>query len=256
MDQIFAINAFKDNYIWVLPSPGGGSAFVVDPGDAAPVRAGLAAAGLKLGGILVTHHHWDHTNGIKGLLADGAVPVVGPVDERIEGVTHPVRDGDEVRLDGLPVPLTVLEIPGHTTSHIAFAGGGMLFCGDTLFAGGCGRMFEGTPAQMHESLQRLAALPEETLVYCGHEYTEANLRFALQVEPGNEKLQARLAQVAEQRARGEITLPSTIGIERATNPFLRVDQQSVIDSAERHTGRKLTSPTDVFAAIRAWKDSV
>lgn len=256
MSQIFAINAFKDNYIWVLPNPESGSAFVVDPGDAEPVRAGLAAAGLELGGILVTHHHWDHTNGIKELLADAQVPVVAPVDDRIEGVTHPVRDGDEVRLAGMPVRFQVLEIPGHTSSHIAFVGGGMLFCGDTLFAGGCGRMFEGTPAQMHASLQRLAALPEETLVYCGHEYTEANLRFALQVEPDNAQLQARLAQVAEQRARGEITLPSTIGVERATNPFLRVDQQSVIESAERHAGRRLTSATDVFAAVRAWKDSV
>lgn len=255
MKKIFALKAYNDNYIWVLPSTDNNSAFVVDPGEAEPVQAGLAAAGLRLGGILVTHHHWDHTNGIEALLAEARVPVVGPPDDRIPSVTHPVRDGDEVRLDGLPLPLRVLDIPGHTSSHIAFVGDGVLFSGDTLFAGGCGRMFEGTPAQMHQSLQRLAALPPDTKVYCGHEYTESNLRFALQVEPGNAALAARLQRVAELRARNEITLPSTIADELATNPFLRADQASVIESAEQHAGQRLTSPTDVFAAIRAWKDS-
>lgn len=255
MQNIFAINAFKDNYIWVLPAPDGKTAFVVDPGEAEPVRSGLAAAGLRLGGILVTHHHWDHTNGIKELLVETAVPVVGPADERIPDITHPVGNGDQVQVDGLPLPLRVLAIPGHTSSHIAFVGEDVLFSGDTLFAGGCGRMFEGTPAQMHQSLQRLAELPSTTRVYCGHEYTEANLRFALQVEPDNQALNARLAKVVGQRARGEVTLPSTIAEELATNPFLRVDRRSVTESAERHVGYRLASPTDVFAAVRAWKDS-
>jgi hydroxyacylglutathione hydrolase len=255
MHAIFAIKALKDNYVWVLPGANGNQAFIVDPGEAAPVHAGLAAAGLRLGGIIITHHHWDHTNGIKELLAERPVPVVGPADERIAGVTHPVRDGDEVRLPGLPAPLTVLEIPGHTRSHVAFVGGGILFCGDTLFAGGCGRIFEGTPVQMYRSLQRLAALPGETRVYCGHEYTEANLRFAAQVEPDNDALRERLARAAEQRARGDVTLPSTIAQERATNPFLRAEQRSVTESAERHAGVRLTSPTDIFAAVRAWKDA-
>lgn len=255
MKKIFALKAYNDNYIWVIPATESDLAFVVDPGEAEPVQAGLAAAGLRLGGILVTHHHWDHTNGIEALLAETKVPVVGPVDDRIPSITQPVRDGDEVRLDGLPMPLHVMEIPGHTSSHIAFVGGGVLFSGDTLFAGGCGRMFEGTPPQMHQSLQRLAALPAETKVYCGHEYTEANLRFALQVEPDNAALAARLKQVIEQRARDEITLPSTIADELATNPFLRTDQATVTESAERHAGQRLTSPIDVFAAVRAWKDS-
>lgn len=255
MKQIFALKAYNDNYIWVIPATDSDLAFVVDPGEAEPVQAGLAAAGLRLGGILVTHHHWDHTNGIEALLAETKVPVVGPADDRAPGITHIVGDGDKVQLDGLPLPLRVLEIPGHTSSHIAFVGGGVLFSGDTLFAGGCGRMFEGTPAQMHQSLQRLAALPPDTKVYCGHEYTEANLRFAMQVEPDNAALAARLQRVAEQRARDEITLPSTIADELATNPFLRADQATVIKSAERHAGQRLTSPTDVFAAVRAWKDT-
>lgn len=255
MKNIFALKAYKDNYIWVLPASDGKHAFVIDPGEADPVRAGLAQAGLRLGGILVTHHHWDHTNGIKDLLADTPVPVVGPIDERLDCITQPVKDGDLVELDGLPLPLRVLEIPGHTSSHIAFVGEGVLFSGDTLFAGGCGRMFEGTAAQMYESLQRLASLPGDTKVYCGHEYTEANLRFALQVEPNNDALQARLSKVSAQRARGEITVPSSMAEELATNPFLRVDQQSVIESAERHAGKPLSSPVDVFAAVRMWKDS-
>jgi len=255
MKKIFALKAYNDNYIWVLPAADSKLAFVVDPGEVEPVKAGLAEAGLQLAGILITHHHWDHTNGIEGLLADNDVPVVGPVDERLEHISHPVKDGDTVELDGLPLALRVIEIPGHTTSHIAFVGDGVLFSGDTLFAGGCGRIFEGTPAQMHQSLQRLAALPAETKVYCGHEYTESNLRFALQVEPDNAALAERLKLVSEQRARDEITLPSTIADELATNPFLRADQPTVIKSAEQHAGQQLPSPTDVFAAIRAWKDT-
>lgn len=254
MKTIFALKAYNDNYIWVLPTTDG-LAFVVDPGEAEPVKAGLADAGLRLGGILITHHHWDHTNGIEALLAENEVPVVGPPDDRIASITHPVGDGDQVQVDGLPLSLSVLEIPGHTSSHIAFVGDGVLFSGDTLFAGGCGRIFEGTPPQMHESLQRLAALPPDTRVYCGHEYTEANLRFAQQVEPDNAALTARLDKVAEQRARDEITLPSTIAEELATNPFLRADQPTVIKNAEQHAGKQLTSPVDVFAAVRAWKDS-
>lgn len=255
MQNIFAIDAFKDNYIWVLPGTNGRDAFVVDPGDAAAVRTGLASAGLRLAGILVTHHHWDHTNGIKELVAETPVPVAGPVDDRLEGLTHPLREGDELQLEGMPTAFKVLEIPGHTRSHIALTGGGIVFSGDTLFAGGCGRMFEGTAEQMYRSLQRLADLPAETKIYCGHEYTEANLRFATQVEPDNDALHARLRSVTELRSRGEITLPSTIAEELATNPFLRADQRSVIENAERNVGHRLASPTDVFAAVRAWKDA-
>lgn len=252
MLNVFAIPAFKDNYIWALTR--GKAAVVVDPGDAAPVKAALAARGLSLAGILVTHHHWDHTNGIADLLAEAEVPVWGPAQEPVPTVSVPLREGDEFEVGPLQARFTVLEIPGHTLGHIALVGEGLLFCGDTLFAGGCGRIFEGTPPQMYASLQRLAALPPETQVYCGHEYTEANLRFALNVEPGNFELRRRLEGVERARAAGDITLPSTIAMERATNPFLRADRRSVIEGAEAHVGKRLSSPVDVFAAIRAWKD--
>jgi hydroxyacylglutathione hydrolase len=253
MNQVFAIPAFRDNYIWAIRDAA--STVVVDPGDAAPVLAALEAHSLRLAGILVTHHHWDHTNGIKELTEAYDVPVWGPAQDPVPTATVALREGDGADIGVAGVVLKTLEIPGHTLGHIALTGAGMLFCGDTLFAGGCGRIFEGTPAQMYASLQRLAKLPPETRVFCGHEYTEANLRFALRVEPDNEALQARLERVARQRAAGEITLPSTLGEELATNPFLRVDRQSVIDGAERQLGKRLSSPIEVFAAVRAWKDA-
>lgn len=255
MNNVFAIPAFRDNYIWAIEDPETAAVVVVDPGDAAPVLAALKAQSLRLSGILVTHHHWDHTNGIKELTAAFDVPVWGPAKDPVPTVTVPLREGDEVDIGVAGVVLKTLEIPGHTLGHIALTGNGMLFCGDTLFAGGCGRIFEGTPAQMYDSLQRLAQLPPETQVFCGHEYTEANLRFALRVEPENAALQERLQRVSEQRAADRITLPSTLAEELASNPFLRVDRQSVIDGAERQLGKRLSSPVEVFAAVRAWKDA-
>ncbi|WP_440994990.1 hydroxyacylglutathione hydrolase [Arhodomonas sp. SL1] len=254
MTDVFAIPAFSDNYIWMLADADSHRALVVDPGDAAPVQETLCRRGLSLAGILITHHHPDHVGGVEALLAGWDVPVWGPAGERIPGRTHAVAGGDTVRPEGFGLKFAVIECPGHTAGHIAYYGNGMLFCGDTLFAGGCGRLFEGTPEQMHASLSRFAGLPGDTRVYCAHEYTLANLRFAAAVEPDNTALQERLEGVRAAREIGEITLPSTIAEERATNPFLRCDVDSVRQGAEGHTGQALPDPVAVFAAVRAWKD--
>jgi hydroxyacylglutathione hydrolase len=245
-----ALPALEDNYIWLL-ADAAGHALVVDPGEAAPVLA--AADGLDLAAILLTHHHPDHVAGSAELLRrwpDAAV--FAPCDERIREPCRRVADGE--RIDTGSWAFEAIAVPGHTRSHVAYVGEGLLFCGDTLFSLGCGRLFEGTPAQMHASLSRLAALPADTRVCCGHEYTEANARFALAVEPGNRALQAHAKTVRGVRASGEPSLPSTIAIERACNPFLRVDAPDVRDSLARHLGRETHDAVDAFAALRAWKD--
>jgi hydroxyacylglutathione hydrolase len=260
------VPAFKDNYLWLVSRAG--DAVVIDPGDAAPVEAALLARGLALRAILLTHHHADHVGGVAALIAarpDPSLPVYGPRREDIAGVTHPLGDGDSFDLDavipGFGLHLDVLDVPGHTSGHIAYvarpADDGappLLFCGDTLFAAGCGRLFEGTASQMHASLARLAALPSATRVYCAHEYTLANLRFAHAVEPDNDALNTRIAEAKATRERGEPTLPSTIGLERATNPFLRADQSTVRQAAEKFRSGASASPVATFAALRSWKD--
>lgn len=254
-DRVLAIPAFNDNYIWLLHDADRRRAVAVDPGTAAPVKEQLAALGMELTAILITHHHGDHVGGVKDLLELADVPVYGPAHESIPGLTHPLREGDSVTLESIGRSFQVLDIPGHTAGHIGYHADDMLFCGDTLFAGGCGRLFEGTPEQMLRSLTKLAALPEATRVYCAHEYTEANLRFAVKVEPENVQLRERLRTVEALRSQGRITVPSTIGEELSTNPFLRSDVESVIESAEGRAGDKLSSPVEVFAAVRAWKDA-
>lgn len=226
----------------------------VDPGEAQPVLDFLARERVALSAILCTHHHPDHVGGVPDLTRAFPVPVYGPADETIRGMTHPVREGDAVELPMLGVSLRVLDIPGHTRGHIAYTGEGMLFCGDTLFSAGCGRLFEGTPAQMHASLSRLAALPDATAVYCGHEYTLANLRFALAVEPANRDVVEHIEKAQTLRARGAPTLPSTIGLERRINPFLRAAQPALREAAERQAGPGLGDDVAVFAALRRWKD--
>ncbi len=257
MVAIIPIPAFADNYIWLLRD--GPRAAVVDPGDAAPVLAYTEREGVRLTAILATHHHGDHVGGIPALLARFPVPVFGPARETIPGRTHALAEGDHFDVPELPVALRVLDIPGHTAGHIAFvgdiAGQPTLFCGDTLFAGGCGRLFEGTPAQMWASLSTLARLPPQTRVYCGHEYTVANLRFAAAVEPGNPELPVRQAHEEAKRARGAPTLPSTIALERATNPFVRASVPAVKDAAERHAARAIADDVDAFAVLRGWKNS-
>jgi hydroxyacylglutathione hydrolase len=254
---VYSIPALESNYFWLLqPSPTEREAYILDPGDAAPVLACLKEHQLKLAGIIITHHHWDHTDGIDELLAQYPVPVYGPESARIPQVTTQVKDGDHLRLPRLT--LQVIGVPGHTLDHIAYLytdnQTAQLFCGDSLFAGGCGRMFEGQPEQMLGSLMRLAALPEDTLIYCSHEYTVANLQFALKVEPDNQALQVRLQHEQQKRHQHISTLPSTIAVERRTNPFLRCHLPQVKEAAERHAGIPLTNDAAVFATIRRWKD--
>jgi len=257
MLEISPIRAFADNYIWSLRKPGGRLAAVVDPGDEAPVLAFLAREGLELGAILVTHHHADHTGGVRDLLAafPGA-PVFGPAGERIPAMSRPLREGDIVRLEGIDAQFTVWDVPGHTAGHIAYyeADARVLFCGDTLFAAGCGRVFGGTLHDLHASLQRIAGLPTDTLLYCAHEYTLDNLGFAQWVEPDNPDLPRREASERARRSRGEPTVPSALRLELATNPFLRVAREEVRQAAERYAGRALASDQEVFAVIRTWKD--
>jgi hydroxyacylglutathione hydrolase len=264
--HIVPLRALKDNYIWVIRDYC--HAAVVDPGDAAPVLDYLRREKLKLIAILNTHHHNDHTGGNAALLQEFNVPVYGPASEPISTLTHRLRERDEkeneegnVYLPEFSLTLRVLDIPGHTAGHIAYYGANLLFCGDTLFACGCGRLFEGTAQQMVQSLEKLSDLPNETQVYCGHEYTLDNIRFARVVEPGNQALIEREKTVENLRRQNCPTLPSTIALEKATNPFLRCSQPEIIRNASRHPGKALadstdlTDPVHVFAAIREWKNS-
>jgi hydroxyacylglutathione hydrolase len=250
------VRAFSDNYIWLIESPRvPGRVVAVDPGDAAPVRAELRRSGASLAAILLTHHHADHIGGVEGLLELGSVPVIGPEDARISRRNRTVRDGERCELPDLGLSFEILAVPGHTLSHIAFWGHGALFCGDTLFSAGCGRMFEGTPIQMNASLNRLRDLPPETRMFCGHEYTAANLRFALTVDPGNRTAQDYRDAVERTRAAGAPTLPSPLSLEIRINPFLRCNIAAVRASAEAHAGKPLPEAADVFAVLRSWKDS-
>ena len=226
----------------------------MDPGDAEPVLAALEQQRLTPVAILCTHHHPDHVGGIAELVARNKVPVFGPKGEPIPALTHPVGQGDSAVIPALDASFSVLDIPGHTRAHVAYYGLGSLFCGDTLFACGCGRVFEGTAAQMLASLSKLAALPDETKVYCGHEYTLANIRFARAVDPGNAELAAREERAQRLRDAGRPTLPSTLGEERATNPFLRCAEPAVVESANKYLGARIADPVRVFAAIRDWKN--
>lgn len=255
MIKIEALSAFSDNYIWLLQDEPRRRVAVVDPGDAAPVQAWLHAhPDWTLSDILITHHHPDHVGGVKQLRRDSGARVYGPARENIPARDQALVDGERIEVLGLS--FQVIDVPGHTLGHIAFYQGDhhWLFSGDTLFAAGCGRLFEGTPAQMHHSLQRLAALPDDTLIYCAHEYTLSNLRFAHAVEPENPAIAERLQQVTEWREQGRISLPSVLELERATNPFLRGAETSVKEMIASREGRPIDSEAEVFAALRAWKD--
>ena len=252
---VLAVPAFNDNYLWLIHD--GHSAAVVDPGDAAPILTVLTSLKLKLAAILLTHHHADHIGGVAQLLQHFSVPVYGPAKETITGVSQRLSQGDVVTVTELGLQFSVLEVPGHTLGHLAYLAPkqGWLFCGDTLFAGGCGRLFEGTPAQMRASLTQLAALPDSTEVYCAHEYTLANLRFALAVEPENTALAHRFEREHKKREQGLATVPSTIGLEKATNPFLR-DQTPAIVRHLIASGRlHENTPVATFAALREWKNT-
>ncbi len=255
--SVLTVPAFDDNYLWLIHD--GVNAAVVDPGDAGPVREALRAHGLALTCILLTHHHADHIGGVASLLAEWSVPVYGPRNDGIPVITHALGEGDRVRVDGLDLELSVLDVPGHTLGHIAYVrstpGAHWLFCGDTLFGGGCGRLFEGTPAQMTGSLGKLAALPDDTLVYCAHEYTVSNLKFAQAVEPDNQGLALRMRDASEKRGTRLPTVPSTIGLEKGTNPFLRYTEPAIVRSlVEAGRLQEGAPPVEAFAALREWKN--
>lgn len=263
MLKIEAIPAFRDNYIWLFYDDIERAAWVVDPGDAQPVLDTLAAKQLPLAGILITHHHPDHVGGLKELVAHFSVPVYGPANTPAQGIDNPLRENDSVTAAGCE--FSVIAVPGHTLDHIAYfcaaptsataaAQTPTLFCGDTLFAGGCGRVFEGTLPMMYDSLQKLAQLPAATQVYCAHEYTLSNLRFAQAIEPDNDNLLQRSAIDQQKRERQQATVPSVLSMELATNPFLRCEEKSVRCAAEHFAGQSTNSDAEVFAILRSWKD--
>ena len=263
--NIIQIPAFDDNYLWLFHKVGSQQAFVVDPGDASPIEQTLAKYNLTLAGILVTHHHWDHTNGIEPLLKNHQVPVYGPHSDKISHISHPLREGDKLNLDD-NISVSILEVPGHTLDHIAYyvedsatgtqtsEGTPALFCGDTLFAAGCGRMFEGEANQMQASLSKLADLPGNTKIYCAHEYTASNLAFAAAVEPHNSHIKQQCERVNALRQQQLSTIPSTMATELLTNPFLRCHIPEVSSTASKRSGQKNLSPGEVFGELRRWKD--
>ena len=253
--QVTAVPAFADNYLWLIHNEQ--HAVVVDPGDASPINEALDSRQLTLVAILLTHHHADHAGGVSELINRWNVPVYGPAKEKIAGVTHPLSENDSVNFAQLGLALHVLDVPGHTAGHIAYVERDQhwLFCGDTLFAGGCGRLFEGTAAQMTQSLAKLSALADDFDVYCAHEYTVSNLRFAVAAEPNNPRTAERLIAAQALRARGVATVPSTLGEEKLTNPFMRYREKSIADLLKSSGRLNNEDPIAAFAALREWKNS-
>ncbi len=252
MLTVIPIPAFNDNYIWALHDAR--DAVLVDPGDAGPCIEFLEQRGLNLAAILVTHHHDDHVGGIAALAARCHPRIYGPQQESIPGITDPVAHGDAIALAQFGLRLRVIGTPGHTLGHVSYYGGGRLFCGDTLFACGCGRLFEGTPSMMTDSLNKLAQLPDDTQIFCAHEYTISNIRFAKTVDGENPALLERERQELERRRNGLPTLPSTLALEKATNPFLRCHEPALILAAETRLKRPARDAVEVFAVLRRAKD--
>lgn len=251
MMHVEAIPILRDNYVWAIHD--GRRAALVDPGESHPILAWLRDRGIELGAILVTHHHADHIGGIEELLAVHPVPVFGPT--RGGALAQPVAEGDTVDLPGLPWRMRVLDTPGHTLDHVCYVGHGHLFCGDTLFSCGCGKLFEGTPAELYASLGKLARLPGDTLMHCAHEYTLDNIAFAQEVEPDNPALRHRHAEALRLRKAGLPTLPVSMATEMETNPFLRCDLEPVRVAAAQHLGSPVNPGVETIAAVRAWKDA-
>ncbi len=256
MIKIEAIPILQDNYVWAIHN--GEKAIVVDPGEAGPILTWLKNTDVNLEAILITHHHHDHVGGINGLIEGTRIPVYGPA--RNAAKTIPVSDEETLTINGIDLIFKVIYTPGHTLDHVCYLARDTqndahhLFSGDTLFSCGCGRLFEGTPTEMYRSLTRLAQLPAATQVYCAHEYTLANISFALEVEPDNQDLQARHLEALALRKQGNSTLPVLLGTECNTNPFLRCDLNNVVDAASQHQKKPLRPGAETFAAVRAWKD--
>jgi hydroxyacylglutathione hydrolase len=260
-NTITAINAFNDNYIWAITANNCKSVALVDPGDAKVCIDFIKAHQLTLTSILITHHHKDHTGGIEELVSytkkasNNEVTVYGPANKKISGITKALTENDTVILTELNCSFSVVELPGHTLDHIAYANKATLFCGDTLFSGGCGRLFEGTPEQMYHSLNKLKALDDNTLVYCAHEYTQANLAFAISVDPNNSDLLRYIEHVKELRDKSKASIPSNIGLEKKINPFLRCNIIDVEDPANKNNLPTTLNETKVFTTLRKLKDS-
>jgi len=255
--KVTAINAFNDNYIWLITAENSHRCLVVDPGDAKPVIDYMTQHKLELEGILITHHHADHIGGVADLLAHACttVPVYGAANEAQDVVTHPLSQGDSLTLATFATTCQVLDIPGHTLGHIAYATPSSVFCGDALFSGGCGRMFEGTPVMFQQSLARLATLPPQTKMYCAHEYTLANLAFAKLVSPHCTAVEARISAVEAIREQGSPSIPSTIATELSSNPFLRLNQPQIQQAiAKKFATTATDNEVDNFAKLRRWKD--
>lgn len=257
MINIVPLPALKDNYIWVLQKTGDRSIWIVDPGEAEPVIDYIEQNQLHLDGILITHHHWDHTNGLAVLQHRYPItPIYGANPVQVKAITHPIQEGDTIPIPSWGKTIEIMAIPGHTLDHTAYLLDNALFCGDTLFACGCGRIFEGTPKMMLNSLNKIKALPSRTLIYCGHEYTLANLQFALKVDPDNMALQHRYHQVEKLLQTQSCSLPSKLPDEWATNPFLRCDSPDIQKSVRAHVGGNCENTLETFAALREWKNSI
>lgn len=252
--KVLPIPALKDNYIWMIIDESRKAAWVVDPGESKPVIAALQKYHLELQGILITHHHWDHSNGVGELkVAFNSLTICASHLSQVSGVTNSFKDQQSFPI--LSSRCVALEIPGHTLDHMAFlVAEQLLFCGDTLFSVGCGKIFEGNPEQMYQSLQKLSQLPDNTQVYCGHEYTLANLQFAVQVDPHNPKLKKKLETVMQLRKNNICTLPSSLEEEKQINPFLRCSNPEIIQAVNRYAGKSLSSPVEVFYHLREWKN--
>lgn len=254
LHNVLAIPALNDNYIWTIVHSKNRKAVIVDPGESEPVFDLFKQQNLTLTAILITHHHWDHTNGIQRIIEKYPVPIYGPLKDKIPLCNHTLNDQDTVELPDAELTFQVLEIPGHTIGHIAYCGHQCVYTGDTLFTGGCGRIFEGSPNQFYHSLTKLASLDPQTKVYCGHEYTDKNLQFAEMVEPNNPKLKRRIIKTQQKLNQNQPTPPSTIQLELETNPFLRCHQKNIQQRVQEYCGYPLANIVDVFAILRCWKN--
>ena len=257
--KIIAVNAYEDNYIWVITpdeQQQNCPIIAVDPGDADPLLTAMQSNHWDLKAILITHHHRDHVGGIACLTENREIPVYGSVGSGHDWITHSLQEGDELSFPDLQCDLRVMETPGHTSEDLSYYGGGALFCGDTLFSAGCGRIFSGTYAQMYHSLKRLGSLDEQTLIYCAHEYTLDNLKFAAIAEPENITIKERIKEVSHLRKHNRPSVPTLLKVEKESNPFLRSHYPPLQQKAENYCGRELHTPAEVFTAVRHWKDDL